>query len=261
VWGSPVLDTQTGDLYFATGNPSACTTTETLAIALIKVRASDLTYLDSWQVPQSQWQDDSDFGSTPTLFSAVLDGLPHLMIGLINKNGIYYAFDRDDIGNGPVWEALLSDAEGSMAPSAWDGSQLYVAGGNTTIQGQFCQGSVRTLDPATGNILWERCFTDDRELAAITLVPGLLAVEDGHSLLMLDVRNGKTLFEYKDNNQNSTFCCRKPSLRPYRTFARAYVAASTSCLSKVPSTSSQMVPPKRCMNQRSWEMTMTGPGK
>src|SRR5262249_23605345 len=36
------------------------------------------------------------------------------------------------------------------------GSHLFVAANKTTINGQTYAGSIRMLDPATGNFLWER---------------------------------------------------------------------------------------------------------
>jgi hypothetical protein len=38
----------------------------------------------------------------------------------------------------------------------WDGSHLLMAGPKTTIAGTAFNGSMRSLDPATGGVLWER---------------------------------------------------------------------------------------------------------
>ncbi|HET7639073.1 MAG TPA: PQQ-binding-like beta-propeller repeat protein, partial [Ktedonobacteraceae bacterium] len=74
IWGSPTIDTQTGKIYVATGNADHCSTVESYAIAIVELNASDLSVVDDWQVPQSQWLDDSDFGTTPTLFNASING-------------------------------------------------------------------------------------------------------------------------------------------------------------------------------------------
>jgi outer membrane protein assembly factor BamB len=205
VWSSPTINTHTGELYITTGNASACNTNEPYAVSLVELRSADLTYVASWQVPPSQWDDDSDFGATPTLFSATIDGTVRPLVGAINKNGVYYAFVQGEIGNGPVWSTALSNAVGSIASSAWDGERLYVAGGNTTISGRFCQGSVNALDPATGKIIWQRCLTDERELAPVTAIPGLIVVGEGRFLLMFDAITGKTVFEYEDTYEDSLF--------------------------------------------------------
>lgn len=205
VWGSPTLDPSTGELYIATGNASTCSTTENYAVSVIELHASDLAVAGSWQVPPSQWAIDSDFGSTPTLFTATIGGATLPMVGAINKNGIYYAFTRGAISNGPVWTAQISNAVGSIASSAWDGTRLYVAGGNTTINGKFCEGSLRALDLGTGNFIWERCLQDSRVLAAVTVVPGLVVVEQGRFVLRVEATTGKILFEYEDSSKDSIF--------------------------------------------------------
>jgi outer membrane protein assembly factor BamB len=201
-----------GELYVATGNPDPCWTKEGLAGSLVKLRASDLSYLDSWRVPSAYSMIDSDFGATPTLFTAKSGGVPHTMVGLVHKNGLYYAFDRNAIGNGPVWTAQVAyggsapeDGQGSISSSAWDGRRLYVAGGHTTINGNYCAGSVRALNPENGSPLWEDCLTNGPVLAPVTVIPGIVVVEEGPAFDVLNATSGKTLFVYRDANTYSTF--------------------------------------------------------
>jgi len=66
IWSSPAIDTSSGEMYIATGSPDSCTTNERYAIAMIELDASNLGLVGSWQIPRSQWVDDSDFGSAPT---------------------------------------------------------------------------------------------------------------------------------------------------------------------------------------------------
>jgi outer membrane protein assembly factor BamB len=212
IWGSPSIDAKTGELYIATGNPDTCSTTEPNATSLLKLHASDLSLVDSWQVPEDQRVIDSDFGSAPTLFTATIDGVSQNLVGVAHKNGIFYAFERDAIGNGPIWEAQIASGgscpecgQGSISPAAWDGSMLYVAGGNTTIGGAGCAGSVRALDPATGNFLWEACIGDGPVLAPVTVVSGVVVVTAGPSIIVIDAKSGKTLFTFTDAHPDSTF--------------------------------------------------------
>jgi outer membrane protein assembly factor BamB len=107
-------------------------------------------------VPKKQQNGDSDFGTTATLFQETINGVATNMVGAANKNGIYYAFNRANIGAGPVWEVRVAvNGEcpqcggGSVSSSAWDGHTLYIGGGKTTINGKACQGSVRALNPNT----------------------------------------------------------------------------------------------------------------
>src|SRR5215475_4095399 len=108
VWGSPTVNTATGDIYFGTGNAGSCSSTESLATAVVQTDRS-LNVLSSWQLPANQRPTrDSDFGSTPTLFTARIGGVVHQMLGLQNKNGVYYAFDRSAISSGPLWQRQMA---------------------------------------------------------------------------------------------------------------------------------------------------------
>jgi outer membrane protein assembly factor BamB len=212
VWSSPSIDEQTGDLYIAIGSPDTCWTSEPYVSSLMAFHASDLSLISYWQVPQSQWVIDSDFGSAPTLFTARIRGSLHAMVGIAHKNGIYYALDRDNISAGPLWQASIAQGgscpacgQGSISPSAWDGSKLYVAGGNTVIQGAKCAGGLRALNPADGTFIWEHCLLSGPVLGAVTAVPGLVVVGEGSSLVVMSAQTGKTLFVYTDTHNQATF--------------------------------------------------------
>lgn len=194
VWGSPAIDAS-GRVYFATGNPGSCNTSEPYAQAVIQLNASNLAYVASWQVPASQAISDGDFGSTPTIFNS--------MLGIVNKNGIYYAFQRNKVGAGPVWQTQIADpgaspegGNGSIAPSAWDGTNLFVAGGSTTINGVACTGSLQALNPSSGAIIWRQCFTSGPVLGPVTGAPGLAIVGAGQDLVAVNASSGQQLFTY-----------------------------------------------------------------
>ncbi len=178
----------------------------------LNIRASDLSIVSSWQLPADQQVKDGDFGSTPTLFSARIGGKVHHLVGIANKNGVYYALDEANIGNGPVWSAIVarggSNAQagfGSISPSAWDGKNLYVGGGKTTIGGNTCPGGLRALDPVTGAFLWERCMVDGPVLGAVTAVQGVVAVGEGNSLWLMAASDGHDLFKATDTNNGSAY--------------------------------------------------------
>jgi outer membrane protein assembly factor BamB len=212
VWGSPTIDNSTGELYIATGNADPCLTTEIYTSAVVELHASDLKVVSFWRVPRSDWVIDPDFGSTPTLFRAKIGGVSRPMVGVAHKNGIYYAFLRDDLSKGPVWATSIAKGgscpncgAGSISPSAWDGTRLYVAGGYTTVQGANCKSGLRALNPATGAFIWERCLADGPILAAVTVVPGVVAITGGTALLLVDATSGETLFIFHDSTRGSVF--------------------------------------------------------
>ncbi len=207
VWMVPTIDLANQALYISTGNGTKCKTPETLAFSLIELNLTNLALIDSWQTPASQQTGDSDFGSTPTLFTATIGGTTHQMIGLVNKNGIYYAFDRSHIGAGPVWQVQLSNAS-DIASSAWDGQTLYTAGTLTTINGKTCTGSVRAHDPATGTILWAYC-APGKVVTSLAVIPGVVFAGAGPKVIALNATTGALLFTFIEPNKKGIFwgCC------------------------------------------------------
>lgn len=204
VWASPTIDESTGLVFIATGNGGTCGSSEPYAEALIKLNASDLSYVSSWQVPASSQVADGDFGATPTLFTATIKGTLHNMIGLENKNGIFYAFDRTIIHTGPLWSFRIgcSTCSGSQTPAAWDGTTLYVGSHKSVINGQTCAGSLNAVNPATGAFIWQHCMTDGAIFGAIMVVRGVAVIGEGPYIIAVNTKTGQTIFRYENTSQN-----------------------------------------------------------
>lgn len=201
VFGTPTIDTATGDMYVPVGGPSGGGTN--LAFSLVQLRTSNLSMVAHWTVPKAQLLSDGDFGSVPTLFTATIGGKARQLVGLGNKNGVFYAWDRTNIAAGPVWQRQVAKSgddpqggQGTLSPAVWDGATLYVAGGSTTIGGKSCAGGVRALNPATGASKWEFCATTGHVLGALAAAPGVIAVPAGPDVLVLNASTGKQLFSY-----------------------------------------------------------------
>ena len=201
VWSSPTIDEAAGTVYISTGNQGSCSSTESNSISLVELNASDLSFIHHWQVPASQQISDGDFGSTPTLFTSSTGP----MVGLENKNGIFYAFARANIANGPVWSIKIATSRGSQSSAAWDGNTLYVGSSGVTLGGTSCAGSVAALNPDTGAIKWQHCMKSGAVTGAVIAVPGLVILGQGTYLMILSATSGSTLFRYNDTNSGSRF--------------------------------------------------------
>ena len=202
IWTSPTVDPSDGSIYVTTGTPNSCPNPgQNLAPAIVKLRASDLTILSSWTVPMSQQQfGDMDFGGTPTLFTATINGVPRPLVGALNKDGLFFAWDRSNLAAGPVWQSTIADPSGSprsIVSASWDGTYLYVGGGGAIINGTSCYGNISALDPATGAFVWRSCQTSFMT-AGLTEVPGLLieGVGAGGNIMFLNTANGATVLTY-----------------------------------------------------------------
>lgn len=209
VWTAPSIDSVTNIIYISTGNSGTCSSSESMADAVVALRTTDLSVVGSWRVPVSQEITDDDFGGTPTLFSIVIKGVSHQMLGLVNKNGIYYAFDRTNISAGPLWQVGVALPPGngagdSVSSSVWDNTNLYEAGGSATIQGTSCVGHLRAVNPANGAFLWQVCLAHD-VLGTVIAVPGVVEVGVGTSFMLFNAQTGNQLFSFQDTNTNSNF--------------------------------------------------------
>ena len=201
IWSSPVFDAFDGSIYFTTGTQGHCS--EPNAIGLVKLRATDLTLLSSWSIPLNQrLSRDSDFAGTPTLFTASIPGTSGHLVGAVDKNGIYYVFDRTSLSKGPIWQRQIATGgacpqcgQGSISSAVTDNNRIYVAGGitNSLPGGQTCKGSLQALNPADSNPVWQDCLPGT-VIGAVTLVPGVVAVVDGGALTLVNATSGTTLF-------------------------------------------------------------------
>jgi hypothetical protein len=208
VWGSPAIDEQTGMLYFGTGGASTCSQSEPYANSVVELQASNLSYVASWQTPPSK-STAADFQSTPVLFPATINGVPTQMIGILSDNGNYYALDRSNLANGPLWQDHLAQPEKisykfDNAASAWDGTTLYVAANKTTINGTSCPGSLSAINPADGSLQWQDCLPDTPALWAMS-VPGLVVVGSGAVFSVVNATDGTVLFSFTNTRPGAVF--------------------------------------------------------
>lgn len=213
VWGAIAVDEATGMLYFGTGNADLKTCAQPIPYsqAVVELNSSNLSLVAYWQVPKTDTVGkDDDIGSAPTLFSATINGVPHSMLGIVSKDGYYYALDRTNISAGPLWKVRLSvggaaPAKNASIPSAtYDGSYLYVAGSGTTIGTQFCTGSLQQLDPNTGTVLWADCLSAS-VLAPVFGVPGLVIIGSGNTMEVVNASTGQILYTYLDTASTAGF--------------------------------------------------------
>jgi outer membrane protein assembly factor BamB len=135
------------------------------------------------------------------------------MVGLQNKNGIYYAFDRSAISAGPLWQKQMAGGGrcpecgrgADISPSAYDGQHLFVGSEKTTINGNTCAGSVRELNPSTGAVVWSACLHSGAVLGAVTAVPGVVFAGAGNTVYALSTSKGSVLWKYQDSSSGSDF--------------------------------------------------------
>ncbi|MBA3826661.1 MAG: PQQ-binding-like beta-propeller repeat protein, partial [Ktedonobacterales bacterium] len=198
IWTSPSVDPATNTIYVTTGTKNQ--PTQTLAQSMLAFDATTLAIKGGWEIPEADAVVDSDWGATPTLYD---DAQGRHWAVASNKDGYLYAFDRTNVTGGPVWRSHISIGgacptcgDGSIASTAFANNTVFVAGGNATLaNGQGYPGAVRALDPATGNVLWER-GDQGPVVPAVTWVNGLVIAEPGNTVEVLDATTGARLWSY-----------------------------------------------------------------
>jgi outer membrane protein assembly factor BamB len=173
------------------------------AESIVRVNGATLAREDAWKIPDSEAINDSDFGASPTLFTATLGGTPTEMVGACNKNGLFYALRSQNFSGGPVWKIQAANPTrfgmtSCLAAAVWDGQRLFVAGSPTKIGGTSFPGSVRQLDPATGAVIWARGLngvilgTPTLNGSGV-LAAGTYDADNSNSVYLLNSSNGQLL--------------------------------------------------------------------
>jgi outer membrane protein assembly factor BamB len=201
IWTKPVVDAARNSVFVTTGNRAydANRNTQVYGESVVSVDATTLAVKGSWSLPLSDPTPDPDWGTGPTLLR---DSSGRDLVSAANKNGVVYAFLRDNVSAGPVWTRRIAFAATSDAPAAggvysngyFDGTRLYYASSGTTIDGATVKGSVRALDPRTGAIIWERPLPN-RTFGALTFANGMLVVPSYGTLFLVDPATGDLLYD------------------------------------------------------------------
>jgi outer membrane protein assembly factor BamB len=190
IWSS-LAALPNGDIIATTGNGAVAQPLYDESV--VKLNGSTLEPIGAWGLPPDQQVADGDFGGSPTLFSADIDGTSTPMVGACNKNGVYYALNQDHMDAGPVWQSAITipypgAAEECDSAAIWNGTSLIIGGGAPTkIDKTNYLGSVQALNPATGKPLWQ------------TGIPGFVIgtpAEDGAGVVAAQVYEAATSADF-----------------------------------------------------------------
>jgi outer membrane protein assembly factor BamB len=203
LWSSPAVSSN-GTVYVTTGNGPSTDPSLGYSISVVALNGSTLAVEGSWQVPAAQqFGTDSDFGGSPTLFSAVLSGTttPTPLVGACNKNGVYYALKQKDLGAGPVWQQHVGSPSLCLAAAPWDGSHLWLTSEPSETSGP---GTVYEVNPGTGAVLWTNTVPGPILGSPSLDGSGVLAVPSdtkGGSTYLFDASTGTLLATVTTNSQ------------------------------------------------------------
>jgi polyvinyl alcohol dehydrogenase (cytochrome) len=198
IWTSPAVDLSHRKIFVTTG--SAHSFDDGDAFSLLRLDLDTLDIEDRWKLPHDSYTWDADWGSSPTLF---IDDAGRELVGAGQKDGGYYAFERDAIASGPVWVAPIAilgevpqNGEGTLSTAAFDGTTLYVGGGTPPgTDDKTVLGAVSAVSPSDGTILWRHTF-DGPVIAPVSFANGVVFAVGGTSVVALDAATGSVLWSF-----------------------------------------------------------------
>jgi outer membrane protein assembly factor BamB len=201
IWTKPVVDAARNAVFVTTGNRAYDSNREhqPYGEAMLSLDATTLAVKGVWSLPLSEPTPDADWGTAPLFFQ---DGQGHDRVSAGNKNGVVYAFSRDNVSAGPIWSRRIANgavgsdpaAGGAYSNGIYDFKKVYYAGGATTINGQAVKGSIRALNPLNGAIIWETPL-DSKPFGQLAYANGMIVVSGKSALYMVDAANGEILYQ------------------------------------------------------------------
>jgi hypothetical protein len=175
VWTDPAVApdgniwASTGSTYASTNTAHPNTTSGFEQYSVIKISKTDGSLMCKAPAPPASGG-DPDYASSPIFFTGTVGGVSTPLVGASNKDGWFRAYRQSDCSL--VWAADIGTGtdDGSVAPlsgGVWDGTHLFVMGNGTSTGtwtqtspgvwapqgGTAAAGSIRQLDPSTGNLV------------------------------------------------------------------------------------------------------------
>jgi polyvinyl alcohol dehydrogenase (cytochrome) len=201
IWTSPAVDVDHNKVFVTSG--SAHSFADGDSFSMIRLDLDTLLIEDRWKLPDNNFDEtwDADWGSSPTLFT---DAAGRELVGAGQKDGGYYAFDRNALASGPVWIAPIAilgevpqNGEGTLSTAAFDGTTLYVGGGRPPdSEDPAVLGAVSAVSPNNGGILWRYTFAGP-VIAPVTFANGVVFAAGGKSVVALDAATGELLWSFE----------------------------------------------------------------
>ncbi len=159
IWNSPSLSPDGSSVVVASGNDFGGFDGP-LTRSMVAMDPADLAIQASYQV--AAFNQDLDFGTTPVFFR---DAQGRSLVGANEKDGRFFAFELQSLGQGPAWQRATGLRVGVMPgydPNTGPGGTLFIVGDNGVLFG---------VDPATGVDRWPP--------VAVGLPNGNLALANG----------------------------------------------------------------------------------
>lgn len=200
VWTSPAVDVDHRKVFVTTGSSHSFDDGDSFSI--VRLDLDTMLIEDRWKLPATPGRAmDIDWGSSPILFT---DAAGRELVGAGQKDGGFYAFDRNDLAAGPIWIAPIAIGgevpqigEGTLSTPAFNGTTLFIGGGKPReSDDESVIGAVSAVSPDDGTIRWRHTF-DGPVIAPVSYANGIVFAVGGKTVVALDAATGAVLWSYE----------------------------------------------------------------
>ncbi len=196
VTGSIAIDPSLNSIYFGVGNPYGSGSGASLLYGYCVMSLDATTGTLNWYTPvftTTEAGQDLDFISTPNLFSVSIGGTVYNALGIGNKNGTYYVFNRT---NGNLLEQVQIDSKFDGAGIIGLAAYAYLSSNNPEIfvpADYNGEGIVGAYTPSSNGVQWSY-VTPAEVVGSVTAVPGAVIFGDQNGNLYAFSDSGSKLF-------------------------------------------------------------------
>lgn len=222
-WASPTYDQANDRLYISTGTQdNSCKINgqpyvEPNALAVLELDGTTLNILGSSRIPASEQGPDSDYGVSPALVTATINGVSTKLVEAANKNGHAYIFKRGAISAGPLYNLTLAPggggdcpdcSQGTISTAATDGKILYQGMGMcNAAKTSSCAATgynsyMFAINPKDGSIKW-KTLIPKQIVSTPILLNDILIVFEGNSVMILRTSDGSVVNQITPAGANS----------------------------------------------------------
>ncbi len=200
VWGGFAIDSLHHLLFFGTGNnygePTSQSSDSFIALNSMNGELKwqyQVTKGDGW-LPLKRKGPDYDFGGTPTLFSVVQNGHTIPAVGIGNKNGYFYTFNR--LEGTLLWETNCNvnseSDDGIRSRASFHEQRLYIWSKNKKPKNTL---TACCLDANTGEVIWSHILKGTNAMSNGALINDLYLIPTySGQLYALSIKDGKLLW-------------------------------------------------------------------
>lgn len=194
IWSTPAVDVQTNTVYVTTGTGDQDAALGLWGGTLLALDATTLEIKSYYFLPTNSIDDDIEWGSSPTLYTAS-DG--RKLVAATGKDGILYGLSAADLSflyqTKVALRCICPECGcGSLSTPAFDGKYLYLGAG-VADPSLFDSGSIYSINPDDGSIRWVT-NTPGTIIAPVTRTGTLVYAGTTTGLNVFDAATGQVVW-------------------------------------------------------------------